>query len=203
MIIEPHYFGNIALYACMLQSPQVVWDIHHHYEKQSYRNRTEILSPNGMLKLIVPVKCRNHTPFKEVKIDYAEDWVKLHWGAIITSYGKSPFFEFLAWEIKECWESKTKFLLDLNFDLMAICLKYIQQDLKIEFTCHYNKKYERPDNDMRGCLHPKKAESAKEYYLPTEYFQNFGLEFVPNLSILDVLFHKGNESKKIILNSTF
>ncbi len=194
LLIEPHYLGNISYYVAIRHHAKIIWEVSEHFVKQTFRNRTVILSANGPLNLIVPVKFGNRTPFKDVRIDYSQRWFKEHWRAVHSAYAKSPYFEFFGWEYHDIWHKSPKMLLDLCINLVTICLENLQIVRQIEFTEGYHKSYESPFSDYRNRIHPKKT-SFNEFVDPSkDYFQNFGKEFVPNLSVLDLLFSMGPEA---------
>ena len=60
---------------------------------------------------------------------------------------------------------------------------------------------ERVDLDLRGQVGPSVHFSERNYYQAVPYTQLFGLDFEPNLSVLDILFCAGPEAKKLLLSS--
>lgn len=196
--IEPHYLGSVAYFMFLRRFESVKWEIHEHFVKQTYRNRTVILGANGVLPLTVPVNFKNHTPFKDVKVDWSQRWHLAHWRSIESSYAKSPYFDFFASDYQSVLFSKSNFLLDLCRDMMTICLKHLQIDMKIELTDHYDKQTAGNEMDARSLIHPKKRLDHNFNLTFTSYFQNFGKEFVPNLSILDLLFAVGLEASRYL-----
>ncbi|MEL7005978.1 MAG: WbqC family protein [Bacteroidota bacterium] len=100
LLIEPHYFGNISFYKLIKQYDGIVWEVSDHFLKQTFRNRNVILTANGPLSLVVPVKYGNRTPYKSVSVDYSENWQKKHLRAIQSAYAKSPFFDYYISEIE-------------------------------------------------------------------------------------------------------
>ena len=202
LLIEPHYLGSLEYFVLIRKYKSVIWEVNQHFIKQTYRNRAVILTAGGLHNLIVPVKYGNRSPFKDVKVDYSQRWVKDQWGAIYSAYGKSPFFEYFAPDFQDVWERKTVFLLDLCQEMMSLCLSYLQIDREIAFTNFYEKQAESPIHDYRELIHPKKSFNQRSNYYPFHYFQNFGREFVPNLSVVDLLFSLGQESVSILEKST-
>lgn len=199
MIIDLHYLPSTEYFARILEHDEIVFEIHEFYQKQSYRNRCEILTSNKIDVLSIPVKQGNSKILvKDVKIDYSQDWVRRHWGAIYSGYGKSPFFEFYSDYFKNIFNKKTDFLVDFNVEMLSICLKFLKVEKKISFSENYKAHLE---NDFRGQIHPKRIFSEESTYRAKEYRQNFGNEFEPNLSILDLMFCQGNQAKKILQDS--
>jgi hypothetical protein len=100
---------------------QQVWRYYSRapFVRQTWRNRYLVPMLEKDVLLTVPViKCAEGTPFHDVKISYAEDWVRVHLGTLRTAYGKAPFFihyyEVFAAELQK----KHGYLLDLCLPLM-------------------------------------------------------------------------------------
>lgn len=202
LLIEPHYFGSLEYFVLIKNYVNVTWDVHAHFTKQTFRNRAVILGANGPHNLIVPVIFGNRTAFKDTKVDYSQRWVQDHWGAIHSAYGKAPFFEYFGEEFHSILQAKPRFLIDLCSETMTLCLKLLHFDSKISLSKEYIDVVESPVQDFRGLIHPKKPFNERSIHKPQKYFQNFGKEFVTNLSILDLLFCTGNESSAILEKSS-
>ena len=96
LVLGSAYWPNIHYLYYVLNADSICIDLYEHYQKQSYRNRTKILSANGELSLSIPVKkFAEHAPVKDIEISYAEDWQKQHWRSITSAYKNSPYFDFL------------------------------------------------------------------------------------------------------------
>ncbi|MBB6004453.1 WbqC family protein [Arcicella rosea] len=199
MIIDLQYLPSLEYFVSLLQHDNIVIEAHEYYEKQSYRNRCIIQTTNKIDTLSIPVKNGNSKVLiRDLKIEYHQDWIRRHWGAIHSAYGKSPFFEYYSEYFKNIIEKKPDFLFDLNLELLSICLKLLRLEKKIIFTEKYEKNVE---GDFRSKIHPKTNFLENGIYQPIAYRQNFGSEFVPNLSILDLLFCQGSQSLKILQSS--
>lgn len=202
LLIEPHYLGSLEYFTILLQSKKVTLEVCQHFTKQTYKNRCQLLSSGGVLTLSVPVQYTNHTPTSEVKVDYRQSWLKEHQGAFYSAYGKAPYFEFFADEFHAVWERRPKYLLDLNVQMMTICLKVLQHDMDIDTTKSYRKEAESSLWDIRERILAKRPFDQRDYYQPVAYGQLFGNKFVPNLSIIDLLMCEGQNAVNILLKST-
>lgn len=203
LIIEPHYLGSLEYFTQLINSERVFLEVHQHFSKQTFKNRCYLLSTRGAMPLTVPVKFTNRTPFKEVQIAHDQSWKRAHWGAFYSAYGKAPFFEFLADHFKDIWDRKHRFLLDLNFEMMTLCLKILQIDIPIEITESYQKKINTPLIDLREHIVPKKPFEERHLYIPSPYTQIFGNKFVPNLSIIDLLVSEGSNALEVLKKSSY
>ncbi|MEQ9230278.1 MAG: WbqC family protein [Cyclobacteriaceae bacterium] len=196
VLLEPHYLPSIEYFTILSQADRLIWDVDSRFQKQTYRNRTYLLSANGVLPLIVPVSYHQDTKFKDVRIDYSQDWIRQHRGAFYSAYGKSPFFEYFSDHIHSCWEAKPKYLVDLNHAFLSVCFRVLQWQIDILIDHSENAPY-----DLRDKIRAKESYECRQYYEPSLYVQNFGNTFVPNLSILDLLMCQGPESGKILRDS--
>ena len=190
-IIIPPYFGPISLWTEIYNS-KIIWDIHQNYNKQSYRNRTFIHSANGLQKLTVPIK---HSlfkfSFKDSLIDNTTSWKKNHWKSIKIAYSSSPYFEYYKDSLKDLFSKKHVKLLDLNMDIIKIVSKWLEIELKNEFTKEYKESYS-VGIDLRNSInHKNKTQKLIANY--TQVFSNKN-GFINDLSIIDLIFNEGPNS---------
>jgi hypothetical protein len=167
---------------------------HEHFVKQTYRNRLSIASPDGILDLMIPVLkgSKFHTPTKDVKISYDAKWQRLHWLSIQTCYRSSAYFEYYEDGLAPFYEKKYEFLFDYNLELLNWILKQLKQSPIVKFTEEYK-------NDIAIELDYRSQFSKKNIHLAQtkNYFQVFSdrNQFIPNLSIIDLLFNQGPQTK--------
>ena len=94
LVLSSVYAGNLVYYSLIANSNKIILDVYENFNKQSFRNRCVIASPNGPLKLIIPVVRSSKNIVKDVKIDNTQNWKKIHWKSLESSYRSSPYFEF-------------------------------------------------------------------------------------------------------------
>lgn len=201
-VVELQYLPCLEYFTCFLKYDTVYIEVHEHYQKQSYRNRSHILTANKVAILSVPVvKGNSKQLIKEVQIDYNQKWTTDHWRTIYSAYGKAPFFEYYANFFERVYLKKHKYLFELNIELLTNCLSLLKLDSKLYFTEYYKNSTEVGLKDLRSAIHPKSGGKNNNLYTPVRYRQNFGNNFVSNLSIIDVLFCEGPQSPELIRQS--
>ena len=199
-LVIPPYAGNVQYFSILSHFKEVYLEQYAHYIKQTYRNRCQILTANGVMNLTIPVDKVSGEKMldKDVRISNT-DWQRVHWGAIESAYNNSPFFLYYSDDIRPMYEKRFDFLIDFNLQLQEIILPLIGLDTKLTLTDSY---IQTNELDFREKLSPKyKGESlnfnVKPYY--QVFKEKFG--FVENLSIFDLLFNMGNESILILKDS--
>lgn len=197
------YLGNVQYYSKLASADTAFIEQHEHYQKQSYRNRCCIVGANGVLTLVIPIE-KDHgkkMPIRDVRIDYSKVWQQNHWRAILASYNSSPFFEYYADDIRPFYEKKERFLFDYNLNLTNVILDLLSVKANIVLTQEYDAEVEDKQFDYRQSISPK-ARLAKpdSFFSSKEYFQVFALKlgFIPNLSIVDLLFNEGPGSQQFL-----
>lgn len=198
LLIELHYLPCIEYFVQLLRHDTVYLEACENFQKQSYRNRCRILAANKIDLLSVPLQNSNSKiPVREIEIDYSQPWQKIHWRAIQSAYGKAPYYEYVSDYFRKIYDKKPRFLWDLNLEALTVCLKVLQLEKTVVFTAEYNKGEDilvKTISDKRSFIHPKKPGEMTEIKYP----QAFGREFVPNLSIIDLIFNEGPNGKALL-----
>ncbi|MFA5817169.1 MAG: WbqC family protein [Bacteroidales bacterium] len=186
------YLGTVEYYRLLSGAETANIEAFENYEKQSWRNRFRILSANGPIDLSIPVIKGNSLkqPIREVRIDYRQNWQKIHFRSVESAYRHSPFYEFLIDEIHFLWEIQPESLFDYNRLAMEAVLKLMKSDVTVKLTQEYQKPGYYGSSDYRYSIHPKVKKQGTGYE-PVPYHQVFAdrFGFIQDLSILDWLFN--------------
>ena len=205
ILLSTAYLPPVQYLSKFLIHPAIWIETQENFIKQSYRNRTIILTANGPEPLIIPIE-KGRSPKQKIidlRISYDTNWQHIHWNAIVSAYNSSPFFEILEADFKPFYETKFEFLFEFNMELLKLVLDIMEVTPKIEFTKDFEKVTTTFSN-YRESIHPKPKKSTDDStFHPATYTQVFDdrFGFVPNLSIIDLLFNCGLESYEILTKS--
>lgn len=190
MIFPAFYFGSISYFAELLKTGEYRFEAYEHFPKQTYRNRCYIQGANGKLRLAIPTQHNGARVMKDIQVSDDYNWQKEHYKSLVSAYKSSPYFEFYEDDLLPIFEKKEKFLLDLNLKTIEL----IASKLKLEIELNLTDKYELVEEsiDFRNRFNAK-TEPAGNF---PEYFQVFDekFDFMPDLSILDLLCNEGPKS---------
>ena len=189
------YFPPISYVAAMLDKPVVLVEQYETFPKQTYRNRAVVATANGLLPLSVPVirTNGNHTYTKDMNICYNENCAAKHWRAIESAYNSSPYFLYYKDDVEAILNKKHRTLLELNMDILAFVFKKLKVAKDIILSTDFVVVDANADiEDYRNRFSPKNKEIIQLSPYDQVFEDRFG--FVPNLSILDLLFNMGPDS---------
>ena len=182
------YLGPVAYYSAILQSEEIFIETKEHFIKQSFRNRCTIMGANGSQTLTIPKerKSSDKTLISDISISNQDNWQKSHWQSIVSAYNSSPFFEYYKDELLPFYNTKHNTLFDFNLKLSKTILELMQVEKKINFTSKFQKEFN--GLDFRSSKFILKNQEEYQQVFCEKY------SFIPNLSILDVLFNLGPET---------
>lgn len=202
VLLSSTYFGPIQWYQKLNRSEVTLIEQYDSYMKQTYRNRCIIATTNGIQALTIPtersdsqsVLADNKTLMKDIRISDHGNWRHLHWNALTSAYGESPFFEYYADDIHPFFEKKWEYLYDFNMEITNKMCELIDLRPNVATTEEFIKSPEG-FTDFRDVIRPKHPLQDDDFE-PKRYYQVYEQKhgFLPNLSILDLLFNMGPES---------
>ena len=218
-LLSSAYFPPVQWMQKLHRYGKAVIERNDNFCKQTFRNRCRIATANGVQALTVPIeryegaKC----PMRDIRISDHGEWRHLHWNAIVSAYGESPFFDYYADDLRPFFEKRHTFLFDLNLDIMHTMCQLLDVRPQVTLSEHYIVLPSEDDDavaanaaalsadvltdeslanviDFREAIRPKHPLPDADFN-PTPYYQVRAQRhgFLPNLSILDLLFNEGPE----------
>jgi len=201
------YLAPVQYYTKLLSAGTVYIEQQDNYVKQTYRNRCNIVSANGPISLSIPVEHNSGKKrlTKDIKIADHGNWQHMHWNAIVSAYNSTPFFEYYRDDFYPFYRKKYHYLYDLNNELQELVISLLNIDIPdIKYTEEYKTNMNNWERDFRENIHPKVDwRISDKSFNPEPYYQVFGQKygFIPNMSIIDLLFNMGNESQIVLADS--
>ncbi len=195
-LLSTTYFGPVQWYQKLHRYGEVWMEGHDSFIKQTYRNRCVIAATHGTQTLTVPVAHDASSALtRDMRISDHGNWRHLHWHALCSAYGESPFFEFYADDLAPFFERRWEFLIDFNEAIMWKMCELLDIHPVVRQTENYGDTGGAEADDFRDAIRPKHP-LPDPGFAPKPYYQVFAQRngFQPNLSILDLLMNEGNES---------
>ena len=225
VIHQPNYLPYVGFFHKLTLADTLVLMDNTQYDKK-FTNRNKIKIPDGWSWLTVPInKEHKFLPNKLVEINNKENWKEMHWKKITRSYTNSKFFKknYKSF-FEEVYSKEWKFLFELNSELLRQIIDWLGLKIQIIKESELNingNSTERLVNVCKelGAETYVSGVGGKEYMneklfqknnikieyqkfqCPT-YTQIFSGDFIPNLSIIDLLFNNGSKSLPILTDDT-
>ncbi|HSR37986.1 MAG TPA: WbqC family protein [Phnomibacter sp.] len=201
LIIENQVFGPIISYVHLVKATDVEIEQYETYQKMSYRNRFQLLSPHGVRNLSVPLvggRDQKGRLTAEIEIDYKGRWLAEQWRSFESWYNRSPFFFHYGQEVKTIFEERHLLLSDLAMASQRWVLRQLGWNGLLGLTSSWKEDYQQDakTEDLRNKFLPRNRQT----FALRPYQQVFDLPFESNLSILDLLFNMGPQARSYLLN---
>ena len=136
-LLSSTYFGPIQWYQKLNRYDECLIERHESFIKQTYRNRMLIPTTNGPLSLTIPTNHNTSLAMKDIRISDHANWRHVHWNALLSAYGESPFFEYYQDDIRPFYEKKYEFLFDFNMEITEKMIELLDIRPKISITNEY------------------------------------------------------------------
>ena len=190
ILLHPTYFPSIEQMAYMAKADKVVWEFQDNYQKQTYRNRAYIAHSNGKLLLNIPIQHKRgeRQKTKDVLAVAEFPWQNQHFKSLQIAYRTSPYFEFYEDDLEPLFLNPVNNIIEHNLHIINVLCDLIGMEFNAVKTNVFEK---NPKDvlDLRFLVDAKR----KSDFVPTYYIQVLedAHGFLPNLSILDLLFNEG------------
>jgi hypothetical protein len=221
-IMQPTYLPWIGYFALMKSVDVFIILDSVQFSKRSWQQRNQIKTESGAKWLTVPVisKGKKDQLISDVKIDYSSKFPESHINIIKQNYRKSKFFSNYSEDFSNIFRKKHKNLSSLSIDLILLIRGLLDIKTTIKYSSDFVTKGSKDELLAELCKHIGATEyisppGSKVYlddsnafaqmgilvkyfdYKHIEYAQLYG-NFVQYMSIIDLLFNYGTESKDII-----
>ena len=201
VLLSTTYFGPIQWYQKLYRADEAWIEQHEHFIKQTYRSRCIIATTQGTQALSIPIEhptfnvqrsTFNVQRIRDIRISDHGNWRHLHWNALQSAYGESPFFEYYEDDLRPFFEKRWTFLFDFNEAIREKLCELLDITPIVRFTEQYVSDHA---SDYREAINPKHPAPDPDF-LPRRYYQVYEAKhgFLPNLSIVDLLFNMGPEA---------
>ena len=207
LVLPPALCGSIGYYALLASHKNVVIDRYCRYDKRrKLMHRYDIADVNGRLTLTVPIiKPRIGATWNDAGVSAHGGWWNIHKVALWSAYGRTPFFEYYIDELMPYLQPRDgvqpESLMDLNTGIDAIIRRIVGIESNVRYELTAEEKELITNGDKSIIDH---RNSNFELEQPLEYYQVRSTQqgFIPNLTMLDLIFNMGPETplvlKKII-----
>jgi hypothetical protein len=193
------YLASVHYYSKLAAFDEIHLEAAEYYPKQTFRNRCRIATSNGIHLLTVPVEksATPKAPIRDIRISDHGNWHHIHWNALVSAYRMSPFFEYYADDFHPFYEQKYTFLIDYNEALQTMICNLLDLHPQTTRTTAYDPIVPNDFRRITDAKHPLPDNT----FTFRPYYQVFRDRhgFLPNLSIVDLLFNQGPTSILLLL----
>lgn len=221
---QPEYLPYLGFFYKMIRCDKFVILDNVQFSKEGWQNRNRIRSKQDYVLLTVPVLSKNNfgQPINEVRINNKINWQKKHWLSIYYNYNKTPFFEEYQDFFDEIYNAKKwEKLIDINEAIIDFIVRELNINVEIIRASNLNPSGQKNEILIDLCNKTGadvyySGEGARQYLIESEFdknnisvkytdfshpiYQQQSDPFLPNTSIIDLLFNHGGESGLEILN---
>jgi WbqC-like protein family len=226
LVIDIQYFPSITLYKNLYEFSNIVFEQYETYQKMGFRNRCQLAGAEGVIGLSIPLlRGRGQkTLVRDVRISDRQPWQAQHWKTIVSCYSRSPWFDHYRDELEGLYGRRFDYLLDWDLACFDWSVRVLGLVIGVGLTERWERDYSLLDVvDWRGRLRPRDQEGVgadrgeargvdREEARRVDqgeagwmdrlvrYRQVFEERtgFIPNLSILDLLFCEGKNAKECL-----
>ena len=141
------------------------------------------------------------TPLRDVLISEHGDWRRLHWGALFSAYGRSPYFDYVADDLSRVIHGSQRYLHEFNMQLHEVIVEFMDLPLTTRYLDE-DEPLDGTETDLRGRIAMKKPDTLTIDNVPYYQMWKNQADFKPDLSILDLMMNLGREAVLTLLDMT-
>ncbi len=190
--------ASVRCYAAALKAGSLLVDLgEKHLPLRHSHHRYRIDGPNGVQTLTVPlVGSTNNmsTPLCDVLISEHGDWRRLHWGALFSAYGRSPYFDYVADDLSRVINGNQHYLHEFNRQLHDVIVDFMDLPIVTHYVSGADITATEKPVDLRGRIGMKKPDTLPIANVPYYQMWTGQKDFCPDLSILDLMMNMGREA---------
>ena len=189
--------ASVRCYAAALKAGNLLVDLdERRLPLRHSHHRYRIDGPNGVQTLTVPlVGSTNNmtTPLRDVLISEHGDWRRLHWGALYSAYGRSPYFDYVADDLSRVINGTQRYLHEFNAQLHEVIVDFMDLPLVTRYVDGIEAQGQAGIDDLRGRIAMKKPDALPIANVPYYQMWTGNGGFKADLSILDLMMNMGRE----------
>jgi len=224
VIHQPNYLPGLTYFDKIACCDVFIFLDNVQYTKNNWINRNKIKTPNGDQWLTVPVVTAGQLTqtINQTIPDQRSDWPMKHLNALRTYYGRAPHFRRFLPILQEHYERSWASLADLNASLIRAVCRELGLAPEFVFASELKASGRSTALLVQLCC----AVGATAYlsgpgglkYMDTSLFRGKGIElllrefhhpmyrqlhgeFLPNMSVVDLLFNEGEASATVLRGS--
>ena len=223
-IHQPEYLPWLGFFKKMMSSELFVFLDDAQFRKKGWQNRNRIRTKNGTALLSIPVHAHSYPNINEITIDNNKNWSKRHKKSILYNYAGAPYFEEFKDFIELLFEKKFEYLTDLNTEIIKFIMNELEIKPRIVFSSELKISKKGSDRVLDICKtvgadsyitvtvwaqSKLRTEEFKKSNIHVEFqkfrhpiYRQFYGKFIPEMSIIDLLFNEGKDGAKEILQNS-
>ncbi len=222
--MQPHFAPWLGYFYLIIKSDKFIILDNVQFDKRSWQQRNLISNSNKSEWLTIPVMSKGKFAQKinQVKVDYNSDFIRKHLSKIFHNYNNHKYFDSVYSILEKIYTKKYEYLIDLNLDLLNEICSYLKFSFNYELASDLDIRGSKADliyniinyyNEI-SYISPLGSKSYIENsklfkdldvkyikYKPIDYTEKN--KFLSNLSIIDLLFHKGPNGLNYIEKSFY
>ncbi len=189
--------ASVRCYAAALKAGNLLVDLdERRLPLRHSHHRYRIDGPNGVQTLTVPLMGSTNnmtTPLRDVLISEHGDWRRLHWGALYSVYGRSPYFDYVADDLSRVINGTQRYLHEFNAQLHEVIVDFMDLPLVTRYVDGIEAQDQAGVDDLRGRIAMKKPDAQPIANVPYYQMWTATSGFQTDLSILDLMMNMGRE----------